>query len=573
MIIFALEKPIKGQIMSGDKKRIKVYLLAAAVLVVAAVGMALAVRHHHNMRTALFALQEANQADTVFKSDSAALSLVRHFDSPACLLGTSNDRMLAHYLLGRAHADMGEAPAAIQDYYDAIECADTTAKDCDFYLLCRVYGQMSEIFYDQGLYKDAIHSDSIAIIHAIEAKDTFAAIISYENIGKSYQMIGKVDSVLKYCFKTNHLLCNLGYKEDAAIALLGVIQSYIDLGYYDKALHYCRIYEQQSGRFLTNGDTKAGFEIYYYLKGLSLLGIERYDSAEYYFRKELCSGLDIDNQHGAAYGLFQLYNKIGNKDSAIKYSMQSYSLNDSIYLSQRPQEIKRLQSSYNYQRHKNEAERMKDRNQRLGLILVVVLFICVLLLLLAYQYHSRKKREQQAIIELANIRLAQAQSDLFHLTAERGAMSQLISSKEQIIKEQQAILDRYRVEEKKRSLDAVDSAMFGSSIYQKLKQKLEGYGELTSDEWEQLHILIQTHIPKFFSTVREKSNEIVFKDYQLLILLRLKCRPSVIAMQMEITPQNVYNLRCRLHDKIFGFAVSSSSNKAEALDNWVKSLY
>ena len=142
--------------MRGDKKRIKVYLLAAAVLVVAAVGMALVVRHHYNMRTALFALQEANQADTVFKSDSAALSLVRHFDSPACLLGTRNDRMLAHYLLGRAHADMDDAPAAIQDYYDAIECADTTAKDCDFYHLCRVYGQMADLFYEQGLYNESI---------------------------------------------------------------------------------------------------------------------------------------------------------------------------------------------------------------------------------------------------------------------------------------------------------------------------------------------------------------------------------------------------------------------------------
>ena len=166
--------------MSGYKRRRNVYLLAAAaVLVVAAVGMALAVRHHYNMRTALFALQEANQADTVFKSDSAALSLVRHFDSPACLLGTRNDRMLAHYLLGRAHADMDDAPAAIQDYYDAIECADTTAKDCDFYHLCRVYGQMADLFYEQGLYNESIECCDKSTRFAWKANEiwrTFVAV-------------------------------------------------------------------------------------------------------------------------------------------------------------------------------------------------------------------------------------------------------------------------------------------------------------------------------------------------------------------------------------------------------------
>ena len=34
--------------------------------------------------------------------------------------------MLAYYLLGRAYSDLGEAPEALQAYYDAIESAETT---------------------------------------------------------------------------------------------------------------------------------------------------------------------------------------------------------------------------------------------------------------------------------------------------------------------------------------------------------------------------------------------------------------------------------------------------------------
>ena len=40
--------------------------------------------------------------------------------------GTPNDRLLAHYLLGLAYYDHGEAPMALQCYQDAANCADTT---------------------------------------------------------------------------------------------------------------------------------------------------------------------------------------------------------------------------------------------------------------------------------------------------------------------------------------------------------------------------------------------------------------------------------------------------------------
>ena len=64
----------------------------------------------------------------------------------------SGVRLLAHYLLGRAYHDHGEAPMALQCYQDALDCADTLSTDCDYPQLARVYGQMAQIFYEQGLY-------------------------------------------------------------------------------------------------------------------------------------------------------------------------------------------------------------------------------------------------------------------------------------------------------------------------------------------------------------------------------------------------------------------------------------
>ena len=314
--------------MLGDKRRRYLYLVAAAVLVVAATGIALAVRHHRSMCTALLALQAENQADTVFKSDSAALRLVRHFDSPACLLGTSNDRMLAHYLLGRAHADMGEAPAAIQDYYDAIECADTTAKDCDFYLLNRIYGQMAYLLFKQGLYANSLLICDKAIHFAWKAKDNRNAIVALCFKSNAYEKLGKDDSVLIVSKQAHDLFLRYGFQEDAAKALSGIFEWQIKHGNFSDAYKLIKVYEKESGKFDSSGNVKPGYEIHFYLKGKCFLGLQQYDSAEYYFRQELKSGKDFNNQDAASYGLTELYRIKGNPDSVAKYAVISVGKNN-----------------------------------------------------------------------------------------------------------------------------------------------------------------------------------------------------------------------------------------------------
>jgi len=104
------------------------------------------------MRQGLQALNELNRADSVLTATERdeAQALVDYFDSH----GTPNDQLLAHYLLGRCYADMHEAPMALHCYQEAISRADTTANDCDFAQLSRVYGQSATIFYQQGLYRN-----------------------------------------------------------------------------------------------------------------------------------------------------------------------------------------------------------------------------------------------------------------------------------------------------------------------------------------------------------------------------------------------------------------------------------
>ena len=99
----------------------------------------------NRMRSGLDSINERNRNDQPFTVKDVE-PYVQFFDDH----GTPNDRLLAHYLLGRAYYEAGEAPMALECYQKAAEFADTTSKDCDYKQLCRVYAQIADIFYYQN---------------------------------------------------------------------------------------------------------------------------------------------------------------------------------------------------------------------------------------------------------------------------------------------------------------------------------------------------------------------------------------------------------------------------------------
>ena len=127
------------------------------------------------MRSELDSINVLNRTDQPFTVQDVE-PYVSFFDQH----GTANDRLLAHYLLGRAYYEQGEAPMALQCYHDAVECTDTLSSDCDYAQLSRVYGQMSQLFYYQGLFRQQLESEKQSVKYAWLGKDTLAALMSYE---------------------------------------------------------------------------------------------------------------------------------------------------------------------------------------------------------------------------------------------------------------------------------------------------------------------------------------------------------------------------------------------------------
>ena len=124
--------------------------------------------------------------------DSLLLEATRYYDRH----GTANQQVRAHYLLGCAYRDMGEAPAALQSYQDAVDHADTLSCDCDYMQLCRIYAQMAQIFYEQGLYRQELVHIDLSVKHALKGRDTLAALMSYEQESQAYRNLNMPDSLL-----------------------------------------------------------------------------------------------------------------------------------------------------------------------------------------------------------------------------------------------------------------------------------------------------------------------------------------------------------------------------------------
>ena len=78
-------------------------------------------------RRQLAELEEQNHSGQPMLNDTLAETLVAYFDRH----GNANERMRAKYILGRTYYCLGELPRALETYYEAADCADTTASGAE----------------------------------------------------------------------------------------------------------------------------------------------------------------------------------------------------------------------------------------------------------------------------------------------------------------------------------------------------------------------------------------------------------------------------------------------------------
>ena len=515
----------------------------------------------NRMRAELDSINQRNRNDQPFTAADVQ-PYVNFFDDH----GTPNDRLLAHYLLGRAYHDHGEAPMALQCYQDALDYADTLSGDCDYVQLSRVFGQMAQIFYEQGLYRQHIQCEKKSIKFAWLGNDTLAALMSNEQEFLSYYELGIIDSAIIVIEEVAHKYNQYGRSVNSAISLGLAIPLLIDKREFPKAKHYMNLYESYSGRFDSHGNIEAGREIYYKTKGLYFLYTENLDSAEYYFRKELRNGSDLGNQNSAANGLALLYHKIHKPDSAAKYAIYAYTMLDSVYAQRSTKEVERMQALYDYTRHQEIARREQERassEKSKRQLSITILFVVTLLAIyiIRKMYLDRKRRQVQYIQNLEQ--LEQTQSELLQLRSHAEEYNELIAIKESLYEEQNVILQEQR---KKNLLDhaEIDKRILESDICNKILKNT--CKKLTVEELRECRKFVLENLPEFNNLLLSKQYKINNNDFNVCVLFRLGIKSKEVSNLLGLSQGRISQICTKLLLSIFKIDKGGATELIEKLN-------
>lgn len=503
------------------------------------------------MRQGLDSINELNRNDEPF-TVSDVHPYVEYFNHH----GEPNDRMLSHYLLGRAYHEQGEAPMALDYYQKAIECADTTNSDCDFAQLSRVYAQMGEIFYTQRLYTYEITTYRQAIAYSLHVGKEQVAINDYERVSGAYEAVGKLDSALIILDSVaSWYICHKLYK-DAAITMGRASSILIKQQDYLKAEKYISYYEQKSELFDTKGNIIKGCEVFYYYKGLLFLSQNKLDSAEFYFRKELQCGKDYNNQNAGSHGLSMLFQKKHMPDSVAKYALYSYAMNDSMYAQMTTEEVAKMQTMYDYSRHqeiaRKESEKaLLERNKRLLTMLLLLLCVSVASFIIYKMYKEKKESKKRYHSTLE--RLERTQSEVLQLRDMASDYSELKSFVEEKEQEIENLKSQLNQDQQKtlQSRAAKEEQIKRSKIFQSLLKKSKRGLPLCNEELRTCRIMVIDYLPELNNLLLSKQNYLNSKEFDLCVLFRLGFQSKEISNMLSVSPARISQMSASVLSKLF----------------------
>ena len=564
---------------------------------------------HFRMQYLLHRMNAENKTDVKFSSDSLAKELVSHFDSH----GTTNERMLAYYLLGRAYSDMGEAPRAIGSFQDAIDAADTTATNFDFYTLGCVYSQMASLYHRQLLLVNEIEARKKACHYDFRANQIQWAIYNQAMSAGAYILLNKKDS--------------------AEIILNSVLEQYREHGYTQQALRFSKTllylytenpqrlseakalmnrFEAECDLFDEHHELPLSQHKYYDYKGKYFEGINQLDSAEYYYRKIYFEGMDFVIQNPMYRGLLSVFAKRHQADSIAKYAQLYCMANDSSIALKDRDIVAQMTASYNYNRYQLKAVENEKKFYQ-ALLLLIGLSLCFILIIVAvfflvkrYKQIQEKKRlelikkhqQEEARIKIVlnetteeynrkikSLKILEETHRLANIEATK-TISELRTEKcnyqTEFIKAQQMITEANAIyeQEKAKLTDEIASLSEKIESYKReqgvvialrkkedlesepIIVKLRAMAEkpkntITEDDFSLLEQTISNYYPAFILELKQNP-KFSHTDRQVCIMTALKFRPGDIVNLTGLTSSKVTNAKEKINMLLFETKSASS---------------
>ena len=504
------------------------------------------------MRYELLRHKAMNKACITFTSDSVMKEVVDYYDHH----GSANERMLANYVLGCVYRDMHEAPMALEYYNKATEQADTTAADCDYGTLYRVYSQMGFLFSKQYLPYQLLDAFGKAEKYAYLAKDTLNAIINYQNRENAYSYLGNKDSVIAINLHAATMFKQIGNNYAAAIAFGCNYNYYVEKEDTLNALKTFKAYF--STGYEGNSEYEDSKAYVLCQKGTYYMFTAQLDSAYNNLQQSLrlCKSYSI--KAATTKALAQYYAKVNQPAMAMKYALQSSEYNDSDLIEARKTQLQQVQAMYDYGRNQEIARRAELKAKRSTQMNYMIVFACVVLFLfLSYVYRKqlalKKKRiaASKLVYEDCLLKLKRLQEEKAQLVAEKDKkLAQIITEKEnaisKLVSEIHDIQNRYSLS----SMSDAYLVLKNSSIYKKI-QCIEAHPleEMNEEDWTELADTVEELIPNFIPMLKNRVSD---RDYRICLLIRLGIPASLMARLLNLSDAAISKSRKTMLKKLCG---------------------
>ena len=504
------------------------------------------------MRYELLRHKAMNKACITFTSDSVMKEVVDYYDHH----GSANERMLANYVLGCVYRDMHEAPMALEYYNKATEQADTTAADCDYGTLYRVYSQMGFLFSKQYLPYQLLDAFGKAMKYAYLAKDTLNAIINYQNRENAYSYLGNKDSVIAINLHAATMFKQIGNNYAAAIAFGCNYKYYIEKKDFINAKKAFEAYNSTGYEGNSNYEDAKAYVLC--LKGTYYMFTGQLDSACYILQQSLKFCKSFSNKAATTKALAHYYAKVNQPSLAMKYALQSSEYNDSDLIEARKTQLQQVQAMYDYGRNQEIARMAEQKAKRSTQMNYMIVFACVILFLfLSYVYRKqlalKKKRiaASKLVYEDCLLKLKRLQEEKAQLVAEKDKkLAQIITEKEnaisKLVSEIHDIQNRYSLS----SMSDAYLVLKNSSIYKKI-QCIEAHPleEMTEEDWTELADTVEELIPNFIPMLKNRVSD---RDYRICLLIRLGIPASLMARLLNLSDAAISKSRKTMLKKLCG---------------------
>ena len=349
--------------------------------------------------------------------------------------------MLAHYIKGCAYRDMGDQPATLRCYNDAVAAADTSRADCNYDQLSIIYGQIATIFDHRAMPDNSLQAYEMAERYAWKAKDTINVFTIWGNKSNALINQGEIKEALRTKEAAAEGFRTMGYPQYAAQVMGLCIKWYARQGDFDKAKAAMDDYEALSGYFLDNGDIEPGREDYYHIKGTYYLEKEQLDSAEHFFRKLKNNSETVNSQYLSAWGLTRLYYFNSKKDSVAQYALQTLARSDSLYHIEIAENLQNAQAMYNYARHLETAHLKEIEAKNMEISRRNWIIAGVLLLSIIVFFWRRQIRLKKSELRTANRKNTQLSTQLHTANEENAQLNTQIDANNQEISSLNTRLD------------------------------------------------------------------------------------------------------------------------------------